>query len=375
MSIPLVFFCALLNLALGYELAVQLGYGQKSPALRWARGNLILIAPAPLRLRLSWLIEAREVWRLIRHGHKHSLLPTSTAGTLVWYDVTQKWLQKLHADISAADDGLMALRQAGTSEDDHFVKAMLKKLAVDQREALGELEARWRRWRKLVTPSTAENVSGQLKQLRGALVALRRQAPRQSKRLEALAIESLAAALSELASHAHAVRDALWLAMAEAEAGQAPLPWRIDPLTSLATLLGLRESWETRDTQADGGPFTVVALKLTGLAQLNREHGTRVGDRIIRSAAMVVRQMLANSPHVARAKGGTLVWLKAGKSPAEVQAQAEAIQAAVAALETEADQELVHGSAEVTVLPCESDWTLRDWMSRLDTQWPAAAAR
>lgn len=375
MSIPLVFFCALLNLALGYELAVQLGYGQKSPALRWARGNLFLIAPAPLRMRLTWLTEAREVWRLIRHGHKHSLLPASTAGSLVWYDVTQQWLQKLHADISAADDGLMTLRQAATSEEDHGVGAMLKNLAIDQREALGELEACWRRWRKLVSQDTAENVPAQLKHLRGALVALSRQAPRHSKGLEAGAVDSLATALSELAAHAHAVRNALWMAMAEADAAQAPLPWRVDPLTSLATCLGMRESWETRDAQSGGGPFTVGALKLTGLTQINREHGTRVGDRMIRAAAMVVRQTLADSPHVARIGGSTLVWLETGKSPAEVQAQAEAIQAAVAGLETEADQELVHGSAEVAVLSCESDWMLRDWMPRLEAQWTAAAAR
>lgn len=377
MSIPLVFFCALLNLALGYELAVRLGYGQAAPALRWARGNVFVITPAPLRLRLSWLTSLRDRWHALRSGRRASRLPVSTAGALAWYDVTQQWLQKLHADASAADDGLLELRGGTASEAAAATSTVLKNLALEQRASLAELESKWRTWRKHVSQATGTEIDAHFKRLRESLQSLTRQTPRSAAQpMDAALAGQLAETLAGVAACSHAVRDALWLALATADASAAPQPWRIDSLTSLATPLALRQAAD--ELHAQGGvdvPMVAVAVKLAGVDAINRRHGTRVGDRMIRAAAMAVREMAVKAPALARVSGTTLVWFDRNRSPAEAQTAADAVCAAVAALESEADQELLHIAAQAAVVCSEGAWSFADFVPRLNGDLTQAAAR
>ncbi len=371
MSIPLVFFCALLNLALGYELAVRLGYGQASPALRWARGNVLVIMPAPVRLQLAWLTAVQDRLRALRSGGRGSRLPSSTAGPLAWFDVTQQWLQKLHAAANSADDCLMELRSGAGGEGALGGRAVLHNLIVEQKAALAELKAHWRRWKKHIPQAT--DICQRLDALNKSVQKLATQIPgKKTAALEIDQVASLAEALAKLAAQAHAIRDALWLALAEIKTCGMPETWKVDQLTSLATPWSLKLAWDALPESANAD-FVVVGIRLLGLDEINRQYGTRVGDRVIRSAAVTARQVAPEATAMARLDGTTLVWVEPGRASDDVQPLAEAVAAAISAIESEVGQELLHVSATPAVVSWESSCRPAELAARIDASLATAA--
>lgn len=376
MSIPLVFFCALLNLALGYQAACRLGYGQRSPALRWSRGNLLIAVPSPLIWRFAWWNDLQVVGALVRRRRRASRLPAATVQSAEWYDVSQQWLQKLLASISAVDDSLLHLA-AGDDDARQTCAAALRQLSQQQGAAANELAQAWRRWRKGLTLDNQARIDAQLKALTRALRPLAQAANRIAQgKADAAMVTETSAQLAAIAAPAHALRDELWRALTVSTDETWPQAWQVDPLTSWPTMCGFRAAAAERTDQ----PIIAVGLRLSGLAEINARHGVRVGDRVVRGAALAVRQRLSAETLAVRMDGTTLVWLATEDSLEAAERSAEAACASANDLEFEAGGETLHAGARASAVMMDADWNCDDLLSSVDEalartiEQPAAAA-
>jgi diguanylate cyclase (GGDEF)-like protein len=131
----------------------------------------------------------------------------------------------------------------------------------------------------------------------------------------------------------------------------------VDTLTGLQNRAAMREAMSRAHSQARRyeRSFSLVMLDLDNLKTVNDVHGHEVGDRLLQAVAAAAKAALRESDAIARWGGDEFLCLLPETDPEAARQVAERLRQDVAALEVEAGQVSIAGSASVGVASFPKD--------------------
>ncbi len=128
--------------------------------------------------------------------------------------------------------------------------------------------------------------------------------------------------------------------------GDSPKFLRLDPLTGVGNPMAFFEWLLSHSKTQPVSPFTLISLDVSGLEQLNQNHGTAAGDAALRWAALVLLEEAAAK--VYRIGGDEFVGVLSEGSP---ESHTEAVERVCDRLMNEADLvKMLHPAASVAMI-------------------------